>query len=181
MTPCEKLGYKVGDKFRYTGEDHYIAYTLKLVEDDGTCIPCFERLDWMTSRFIHVDNVTPLKPIDDITPLKPKPEDEITITTTYGALAEVYAVMGKSNGDPGEGDLWSIAEKILDPNRRVYNELSPELTGSIDYESIQEEWLEALFPTEVGCPKQKQLQEVISNLEEQLREAKNTLKSIKGE
>lgn len=45
-TPCEKLGYKVGDKFRVTDSIYKIPkdWVLILVEDDGTDDPLFRTL-----------------------------------------------------------------------------------------------------------------------------------------
>ena len=47
MTPCEKLGYKVGDRFEVIGEgasDHIeVGDIITLYRDDGTYVPFFQR------------------------------------------------------------------------------------------------------------------------------------------
>lgn len=44
MTPCEKLGYKVGDRFEVVVEGAFMPRDLvELVEDDGSCSPYFGR------------------------------------------------------------------------------------------------------------------------------------------
>ena len=45
MTPCEKLGYKVGDRFRVTAsasDSLEVGSIVKLYRDDGTSMPRFE-------------------------------------------------------------------------------------------------------------------------------------------
>lgn len=179
MTPCEELGYKVGDEFEVLGDGCGFfngGEILTLKRDDGTDMPYFtdeEGIVWAVSLNRIPTELAPLKkaPI--------KPEDEVTITTTYGDLAEVYAVMGAVCGASFGGCVWGIAKGLLDPNQKVYNSLRPNLTGHIDYSSFQGEWLAALFTKE--DPKTNQLNEVISTLEKELIKAKNQLKEIKGE
>lgn len=79
MTPCEKLGYKVGDKFEITGGE-YVGWGLgsivELVRDDGTICPEFTGVSHKNARYednkmflyvtgdkgIHVTKISKLKP-----------------------------------------------------------------------------------------------------------------------
>lgn len=49
MTPCEELGYKVGDKFIVVESDGGYGFTegsiVVLEEDDGSPCPCFKLLE----------------------------------------------------------------------------------------------------------------------------------------
>ena len=60
MTPCEELGYKVGDKFEVIGDHGYfpINSIVTLWRDDGSECPLFKRGDdeWYSS----LDRVRPL-------------------------------------------------------------------------------------------------------------------------
>ncbi|QHJ84378.1 MAG: hypothetical protein [Bacteriophage sp.] len=72
MTPCEKLGYKVGDRFEVVaqnGSEAQVGWVVVLSEDDGTSFPYFKRdndhsTDWYCPR------------LTEIRPLKPKTEAE---------------------------------------------------------------------------------------------------------
>lgn len=69
MTPCEKLGCKVGDKFRVISLRTYIAYLndiLTLVKDDGSSSPIFigsTRSDWINKEVAI--NLAYLEPINN--------------------------------------------------------------------------------------------------------------------
>jgi len=57
MTPCEKKGYKVGDRFRVVGNNAMTFSRGSLIElytDDGTSIPLFELIEGGCS-FTHAD------------------------------------------------------------------------------------------------------------------------------
>lgn len=77
MTPCEKLGYKVGDRFEVIDEDKNVAgwglgTILILCKDDGTDCPGFreENKEWHHD-FAYLDGIKPitriLKTGDEIT------------------------------------------------------------------------------------------------------------------
>jgi len=77
MTPCEKLGYKVGDRFEVIDEDKNVAgwvlgTILILCKDDGTDCPSFreENKEWHHD-FAYLDGIKPitriLKTGDEIT------------------------------------------------------------------------------------------------------------------
>lgn len=174
MTPCEELGYKVGDKFEAIsdGYAYKVGTIVTLDKDDGTDVPYFRDCE---------GDVLPMC-LSRLAPLKKapiKPEDEVTITTTYGELAKAYAILGEANGSDFGNSIWRIARGLLDYNQEVYDHNPPTLTDLIDYSCFQDEWLAALFPKE--DPKTNQLNEVISTLEKELIKAKNQLKEIKGE
>ena len=53
MTPCEKLGYKVGDMFEMTASGYGWSFgdVVKLVRDDGSIFPEFEGVTAKNSRY----------------------------------------------------------------------------------------------------------------------------------
>lgn len=53
MTPCEKLGYKVGDMFEMTASGYGWSFgdVVKLVRDDGSTFPEFEGVTAKNSRY----------------------------------------------------------------------------------------------------------------------------------
>lgn len=60
MTPAQRMGYKVGDKF--TLRSDYMTYekgsTVKLVEDDGSIAPLFT--NGAERRYVHMKYVEPV-------------------------------------------------------------------------------------------------------------------------
>lgn len=63
MTPCEKLGYKVGDKFEVLNTDDGldVGTIVELVEDDGSVCPTFVTVDSIgtereITRWLNVTN-----------------------------------------------------------------------------------------------------------------------------
>lgn len=79
ITPCEKLGYKVGDKFEITGGEYAgwgLGSIVELVRDDGTICPEFTGISHKNARYednkmflyvtgdqgIHVTKISKLKP-----------------------------------------------------------------------------------------------------------------------
>lgn len=112
-----------------------------------------------------------------------KPEDEVTITTTYGELARAYAVLGKVNGKTiGKEVLWCTIRKLLeDPFQEIYNKeitLDRSIEDLADYAAIQEDWLNSLFPPEpVETEQQKQIRELREQAEVLLDKA-NQLEGI---
>ncbi|QXV72944.1 hypothetical protein [Edwardsiella phage PVN06] len=65
MTPCEKLGYKVGDKFvvvRPTdGSRSVVGNILKLVRDDGTTAPVFSKENCYKTYCPDLSNIIKLE------------------------------------------------------------------------------------------------------------------------
>ena len=62
MTPCEKLGYKVGDEFKVVGDHGFfpINSTVTLYRDDGNNYPQFKQGNYKLYASLFV--VKPLKP-----------------------------------------------------------------------------------------------------------------------
>lgn len=107
-----------------------------------------------------------------------RPEDEVTITTTYGELARVYAVMGHVNGKDFSKTLWQISKEMLsDTTHDIYDEHlnTKDVYEVIDYSEYQEKWINALFNKKT----EQQLQ--IEALEETIRKAAEQIKKLKGE
>lgn len=60
MTPCEELGYKVGDLFRNLYTDFIPkGTTVQLIKDDGTEVPLF-RLPTGESVYLWAEDVVPV-------------------------------------------------------------------------------------------------------------------------
>jgi hypothetical protein len=52
MTPCQELGYQVGDVFIYHGNrPGLIGELFKLLRDDGTPIPVFTAVSYASERY----------------------------------------------------------------------------------------------------------------------------------
>lgn len=180
MTPCEKKGYKVGDKFlviRDQGIDGFRegdVVTLNL--DDGSHSPRFwsktEGRGWYMLLEEDVKEIN-----------KPSPEDKITVTITYGELAKIYAYMGCTNGRMEYNTLWHKAKELLDPTKKIRAEAYSMIRDTIsfdvfDYRSIEEEWLSLLFPREPALTEQ---QKKVIELEETILKAKQQIEELKGE
>lgn len=67
LTPCEKEGYGVGDKFLVIdGESEYhskfkVNQIVTLHEDDATNVPIFQNEEMDTIDYLHLDSVKPTK------------------------------------------------------------------------------------------------------------------------
>lgn len=105
---------------------------------------------------------------------KIKPEDSVTITTTYGELAAAYAILGRENGETiGSKSLFRAISELIDPNQKVYREQYDAMLNSPDYYTFQPQWLAALFSQETEQQKQiKELEATIKKASEQLSELK---------
>ena len=71
MTPCEKLGYKVGDKFKVVngaGTHYAVGSFLTLIHDDGSSCP---RFNGVHSIFESGDSFFPLDFVEKVAKLKP--------------------------------------------------------------------------------------------------------------
>lgn len=115
---------------------------------------------------------------------KVSPEDEVTITTTYGELAKVYTVMGKVNGHQYGKTLYRISDNIFTDNeiknKRIFDSVrNLSWEGLKDYNSYQKEWIKALFGEQESeeekakALKIKELEESINNAKKQLEELKS--------
>lgn len=67
MTPCEKLGYKVGDQFEVVKNEGFhnfeIGRKVLLINDDGTEEPRFEGVGPLDKQWVPLNDV---KPINDV-------------------------------------------------------------------------------------------------------------------
>ena len=71
MTPCEKLGYKVGDKFKVvdgTGVHYAVGSFITLIHDDGSSCP---RFNGAHAIFESGDSFFPLDFVEKVAKLKP--------------------------------------------------------------------------------------------------------------
>lgn len=71
MTPCEKLGYKVGDKFKVvdgTGVHYAVGSFITLIHDDGSSRP---RFNGVHTIFESGDSFFPLDFVEKVAKLKP--------------------------------------------------------------------------------------------------------------
>lgn len=103
-----------------------------------------------------------------------KPEDEVTITTTYRELALCYAVLGKISFK-GEMKLWIKLREMLDPEQRVYDSLiySKDFSELEQYSKIKDKWEGLLFPQKpVETQQQIQIRELREQAEALLQKAK---------
>ena len=74
MTPCEKLGYKVGDRFEVIGDHFHFSKgsAVTLYRDDGSEYPLFKQ-----------DNYKLYAPLSIVTPLKSTKESTMTKSNKY--------------------------------------------------------------------------------------------------
>ena len=101
MTPCEKLGYKVGDEFELTSDHFYysVGDVATLAEDDGTTFPMFFDRDGAPDIAISLCKVRKVgdgKAMDPITTLRQarKTRDEAEQAYQY-AIAGVREALGE--------------------------------------------------------------------------------------
>lgn len=148
----------------------------EVYEDDGyICDNCV----------IGMDELQYFKLKEEKTMQQPKhirPDDEVTITTTYGELARAYAVLGKVGGRPYGADLWSIIGDIIDDFGSVYSQIvyPKDLEGACKYPEYQKEWLAALFPepAPVESPTQRKARELREQAELLLVKARELEESV---
>ena len=99
MTPCEKLGYKVGDKFKVvdgTGVHYAVGSFITLIHDDGSSCP---RFNGVHSIFESGDSFFPLYFVEKVAKLKPaKQALADAIHQNGGWICGKYAVYGKKSG-----------------------------------------------------------------------------------
>ena len=71
MTPCERLGYKVGDEFKVvdgTGVHYAVGSFITLIHDDGSSCP---RFNGVHAIFESGDSFFPLDFVEKVAKLKP--------------------------------------------------------------------------------------------------------------
>lgn len=61
VTPCERLGYKVGDRFKLLKDLPSLFFRkddiVELYKDEGSMTPMFRRLDDYKLAFLHLDSL----------------------------------------------------------------------------------------------------------------------------
>lgn len=96
MTPCEKLGYKVGDKFTVIKDSYFEKGTIvALSEDDGSKIP------WFTCGGVRRALIIGSNPDVEPTPSKLKPAKQALADAIY------------QNGGWPERALWAVQDNCI--------------------------------------------------------------------
>ncbi|MGL5775510.1 MAG: hypothetical protein ACRCYB_09250 [Aeromonas veronii] len=113
MTPCEKLGYKVGDKFEVVDE-HYAfprGAIIKLIDDDGSDAPFFEgeRTDGATTGCCILFKVKPVsqraaKPIS-------KSKRQLAQLLIEAGVTQFPEGANWAAQDKGDCCIWGYVEK----------------------------------------------------------------------
>lgn len=96
MTPCEKLGYKVGDKFKVvdgTGVHYAVGSFITLIHDDGSSCP---RFNGVHAIYESGDSFFPLDFVEKVAKLKPAKQALADAIHQNGGWVEVatFAVSG---------------------------------------------------------------------------------------
>lgn len=102
-----------------------------------------------------------------------KPEDEVTITTTYRELAMVYAILGKT-APAGRSSIFNQVSNLLDPTCAKYSEVIYPITnpqGILNYYKYQAKWEGVLFGAQ-ETQQQIQIRELREQAEALLQKAK---------
>lgn len=200
MTPCEELGYKVGDKFEVVGEkaNHSVGSVLELVDDDGTHLPYFKVLSGEKKGIYQegFEILISIKKISAGLPEYPTFDFKINLSNMTGAekkVAKEWLVeVAKSRG------------KIFNPNQFTDDQLGI-LTSCSYVQNIEGKWdcndevksLPELFltfsaptitsweaaeaspkKTEKECQRLLQLESLVDKLKSQLEEAQKQLEDI---
>ena len=128
---CEEF-YSQGFKLDNVETSHYKSYVYGMVS--GAVVIDKDEIKYFK---LKEENVMPIKP-----------EDEVTITTTYRELAVCYAVLGKIHQGGNEESLWSKLKGILDPEQKVYNALiyEKDFYKIVKYNEYSSVWESLLFP-----------------------------------
>lgn len=101
-----------------------------------------------------------------------RPEDEVTITTTYGELAVALTLLGEVSCESNEGLI--LYKRILELFDTEYLNL-PEVVGkNIDFHKVKDEVYSILFPepTPVESPTQRKAREMREQAEKLLAKAR---------
>lgn len=95
QTPCEKLGYKVGDRFEVTAgsvdSSYRVGFFVTLERDDGTDLPKFTSADGCTSYYLHLDQVKKIGQTPQILDNAVKATAKYTTTLFHGHWVVIRA------------------------------------------------------------------------------------------
>ena len=146
-TPCEELGYKVGDKFVVEGSYLFKDGTeLYLVFDDDTTWPCFSIInkELSSSDIMHVDGISAFIPLDEVikvsstttpTQYQFKKGDKVKVvkkcsSRTNCHYGEKWECVWVSAMDGIVGEVGEVIE--------IYDKVRDEVTGiCVDFEYIR--------------------------------------------
>jgi len=107
-----------------------------------------------------------------------KPEDEITITTTYGDLARAYYAVGRINGKDYDKNIFDIACEVFKDNP-VHN--LPSMFEGPNYHSFQSQFEKELFDKlNKNAKEQLQKQEELAKIDAQIAELQQKRKELEG-
>lgn len=172
--------YKPNDKVRIVKASMPSYWYSKNI---GEVFTVLEVLDMEGRVKIKEDPICYLR-LEDIEHYDIQPEEQVTITTTYGELAKVYAILGRVRSVDcisNPHSLWNISMNLLDPNAVKRNSF-PQYKSMLDdsqvlgYSSYQKEWLEHLFEESRVQREIRELEETITKAQEQLKTLKTNLK-----
>lgn len=195
MTPCEELGYKVGDLFEVVGSQGNFSKgsIISLAVDTGTTTPRFEliegyRIDPFEVSKCHVNSLKPLPnlPTEDFKiNLSNMSESEKEVAKKW--LKDVAESRGKSMDLTCEAynkDLHlavfsdaSVVQVVSDYEKTGYDgcaEDLPEIFLTFSKPTISS-WETPSKKSE----KELQLEELVGKLQQQLKEAEQQLENIK--
>lgn len=121
MTPCEKLGYKVGDKFKVvdgTGVHYAVGSFITLIHDDGSSCP---RFNGVHSIFGSGDSFFPLDFVEKVAKLKPAKQslaDAIHQNGGWPSDEANFAAQDKIDGESNDNTVSFYSGKVK-PTRRT--------------------------------------------------------------
>ena len=109
-----------------------------------------------------------------------KIDDKIYIEMNGRQMAKAYAVLGRSNGSH-QAEIWSELKGYLDPKQEKYNLFIDPMhkLDTLNYNSYENKWLELLFG-DGKSKEQKQLEEVMSKIEQLNQEASKLKEMIES-
>lgn len=201
MTPCEELGYRVGDKVEVVGKDanHSVGSVLELVDDDGTHFPYFKVLSGEKKGIYQegFENLISIKKISAGLPEYPTFDFKINLSNMTGAekkvakdwLAEVAKSRGIRKGALAydknfywlEVDCSNTVCSVADEKYDYYKgESTVEIFLTFSAPTITSWEAAEASPkkTEKECQRLLQLESLVDKLKSQLEEAQKQLEDI---
>ena len=119
MTPCEKLGYKVGDKFKVvdgTGVHYAVGSFITLIHDDGSSCP---RFNGVHSIFESGDCFFPIDFVEKVAKLKPAKQALADAIHQSGGWADGAEWCAISSADM-KGSFWNAKESWLSRENGIW-------------------------------------------------------------